>query len=94
MTKSEYGFAEYNVYKGDSNGTTESTRIRMTTDFAKASGANQYTTAGYGGWWWLRSPFYGNSSDARGVFSNGDANCHNYYAYGTSGGVCPALSLK
>ena len=81
------------MYKGDSNGTTESTRIRMTTDFAKASGAYQSTTAGYGGWWWLRSPSYLDSNHARRVDHDGYANYY-YYVYYTFGGVCPALSLK
>ena len=44
-TTAEYGFAQYSSY-GAGN-----TRIRMTTDFAKASGAYQNTNAGYGGWW-------------------------------------------
>jgi hypothetical protein len=94
VTKSEYGFAEYNVYKGDSNGTTESTRIRMTTDFAKASGAYQNTTAGYGGWWWLRSPSYLYSINARDVGYGGGANGHYGGVYSAFCGVCPALSLK
>ena len=93
VTTAEYGFAEYNVYKGDSNGTTESSRIRMITDFAKASGAWQNTTAGYGGWWWLRSPSYTGSTTARNVLYDGGARDNPYVGY-TSGGVCPALSLK
>ena len=92
VTRSAYGFAEYNVYKGDSNETTESTRIRMTTDFAKASGANQSTTAGYGGWWWLRSPYYDYSVGARDVGDGGSAG-YNSYVDSTIGGVCPALSI-
>ena len=93
VTTSAYGFAAYNVYKGDSNGTTESSRIRMTTDYSKASGAYQSSTAGYGGWWWLRSPYYGNSDNAREVNLSGYA----YYigsVYSNIGGVAPALSLQ
>ena len=55
VTKAEYGFAAYNEYKGDGTH-DDSTRIRMTTAFAKESGADQNTTEGYGGCWWLRSP--------------------------------------
>ena len=51
-TKAAYGFAVYDEY-GEDN-----TRIRVTTDYAKATGAYQDSTAGYGGWWWLRSPFF------------------------------------
>ena len=65
----------------------------MTTDFAKASGAWQYTTAGYGGWWWLRSPYFYNSIRARYVSYDGGAGS-NDLVYAASGGVCPALSLK
>ena len=92
-TESDYGFAAYYVYKGDSNGTTESTRIRMTTDWSKASGAYQDTTAGYGGWWWLRSPDCNYSTYARGVYSSGHA--YRYYSvYDYNAGVVPALSIN
>ncbi|MBR4004319.1 MAG: InlB B-repeat-containing protein [Treponema sp.] len=93
VTKSEYGFAAYNVWIGHPDGTTESTRIHKTTDFAKASGADQQdTTAGYGGSWWLRSP-YTDSGYSRGVGYNGHgdslAQVNN-----TPTGVVPALTLK
>ena len=97
VTNSEYGFAEYDVYKGDSNGTTESTRIPMTTDFAKASGAYQNTTEGYGGGWWLRSPTSTTSTLARGVsYRGGSSKADNSgdIVYSTYGGVCPALCLN
>ncbi|MBO7638816.1 MAG: hypothetical protein J6S91_07550 [Treponema sp.] len=86
-TTSDYGFAAYNQ-SGVGNA-----RIRMTTDYAKANYAYQNTSAGYGGWWWLRSPYGLNSRYARVVPSNGDAN-NDYYVDSSSGGVCPALSLK
>ncbi|MBR6078760.1 MAG: hypothetical protein IKP60_01210 [Treponema sp.] len=92
-TKSDYRFAAYYVYKGDSNGTTESTRIRMTTDFAKASGADQSTTAGCGGWWWLRSPCSDDDRDARGVTHSGGAFLYSGVR-DNDGGVVPALSLN
>ena len=92
VTKAEYGFAAYNVYKGDSNGTTESSRIRMTTDYAKANYAYQNTTAGYGGWWWLRSPYCYDRYNARDVSNDGSAY-GDYYVSPTNGGVCPALSI-
>lgn len=57
VTASDYGFAEYNVYVGDSNGTTESCRIRKATDYAIANYAflNIYD-ATLNVSWWLRSP--------------------------------------
>ena len=57
VTTSGYGFAEYNVYVGDSNGTTESCRIRKATDYAIANYAflNIYD-ATLNVSWWLRSP--------------------------------------
>ena len=92
-TTSEYGFAEYNVYVG-TNGTTTSTRIRVTTDYAYATGANQSSTIpGYGGWWWLRSPYYGREDFARDIYRDGDANDDIYVDF-TNGGVVPALSIS
>ena len=86
-TTTGYGFAKYDSYG------TENTRIRMTTDFAKASGAYQHTTAGYGGIWWLRSPSCNNSSSARSV--NGYALANGYSdVYLATGGVCPALCIN
>ena len=91
-TKAEYGFGAYNECKGDGTH-NDSTRIRMTTAFAKANGAWQSSTYGYGGCWWLRSPNCSNSNDARDVDGNGDA----YYkdrVYSDSVGVVPALCLN
>ena len=86
-TASDYGFTEYNVY-GLGN-----SRIRVTTDYAKANYAYQSSTAGYGGWWWLRSPHWYSSSSARDVRNDGCANyCYRVdYEYG---GVVPALSIS
>ena len=93
VTKSDYGFAAYNVYKGDSNGTTESTRIRMMTDWSKASGAYQDTTRGYGVFWWLRSPDDYFSDFARCVDDNGQASSASQ-VHNDIFGVVPALSLN
>ena len=86
-TTTEYGFAAY-----DSFG-TGSTRIRATTDYAKATGAYQSSTEGYGGWWWLRSPFFLIDIDARLVFFGGSAgNFDDVFFAG--GGVVPALCVQ
>ena len=87
------GFDEYNKYVGDGT-TLTSTRIRDTTDYAKATGADQSSTEGYGGCWWLRSPFYLDEDHARVISSDGYA----YDIYSdvgiTAGGVVPALSIS
>ena len=92
-TNSEYGFAEYNVYVGDLNDTTTSTRIRVSTDYAKATGANQDSKDGYGGWWWLRSPCSDNERKVRTTTCSGQVNSDGYVLY-TSMGVVPALSIS
>ena len=87
VTTSAYGFAAYDSYG------TGNKRIRVTTDFAKATGAYQDSTAGLGGWWWLRSPYYDSGINARIVNSDGNAyySINNVYIY--YGGVVPALSI-
>ena len=84
-TTSAYGFAEYNV--------ADSARIRYCTDYAKATGAYYSTTAGYGGWGWLRSPRYYDSSNARYINYDGDARYINDVSI-LYGGVVPALSIS
>ena len=89
VTKADYGFVAYDAYG------TGNTRIRMTTAFAQAKGAYQNTTAGYGGYWWLRSPYYSNSFGARGVNNNGGADYSDYgFVINDDFGVVPALCLK
>ncbi|MBR0125719.1 MAG: hypothetical protein IJM03_10255 [Treponema sp.] len=66
-TTTDYGFTAYNQYG------TGNSRIRVTTDFAKANYAYQSTTAGYGGWWWLRSPYYSFRYNARILNDDGSA---------------------
>ncbi len=86
-TTEDYGFTAYRVYgKGNS-------RIRITTDYAKANYADQSDTAGWGGCWWLRSP--GSSADynVRGISNSGAA----YVSYTLNNmylGVVPALSIS
>ena len=85
-TDNGYGFAAYNT-SGTGN-----TRIRVTTDYAKATGAYQDSADGCGGWWWLRSPVYNRESNARDILSDGGAN--NYInVHDAHGGVVPALCI-
>ena len=87
-TESEYGFGAYSD-SGEGN-----TRIRVTTDYAKATGASQGNpSAGYGGWWWLRSPNYRYDYYARGINDYGYAN-NSIDVGNTNGGVVPALSIS
>ena len=86
-TTASYGFASYSSY-GIGN-----TRIRVTTDYAKANYAYQSTSSGYGGFWWLRSPSYNYSGHARYVVYDGDAN-YSHYVNPTYRGVVPALSIS
>ena len=85
-TRNEYGFTAYNVY-GEGN-----SRIRVTTDYAKANYASQNTGTGYGGYWWLRSPGYYYSDYAR--YIDYDGNFHTYYVNSDYVGGVPALCLK
>ena len=81
---------DFGVFSASGAGNT---RIRVTTDYAKATGAYQDGTTGYGGWWWLRSPYYSDGRIARDVDLNGSA-------HDTKGvilaevGVVPALSIS
>ena len=87
VTKSEYGFTAYDVYgKGNS-------RICVTTDFAKACGACQNTSDGFGGYWWLRSPTYYDSFATRRVSDYGYAGLYSSVALDDFG-VVPALCLN
>ncbi|MCQ2600619.1 MAG: DUF6273 domain-containing protein [Treponema sp.] len=87
VINSDYGFEAYDSY-GKGN-----TRIRFPTDYAKANNASMDLTDGYGGFWWLRSPYFNYSSYARDVPSDGDVFISNgvgdMYL-----GVVPALSIS
>ena len=93
VTTSDYdGFGAYNS-SGKNN-----TRIRVSTDYARATGANDYSEngegeSGYGGWWWLRSPLNYSSFNARYVNYDGKADNY-YYDYRSNGGIVPALSVS
>ena len=86
-TTTDYGFTAYDQYG------TGNSRIRVTTDYAKANYAYQSTTAGYGGWWWLRSPGYFNSFNARDIGHGGNAD-DSINVNDLLGGVVPALSIS
>ena len=91
-TKSDYGFEEYNKW-GEGN-----TRIRVTTGYAKVTGAYQDSGAGYGGLWWLRSPDYYYSENypikACGIGYDGDALNLGNSVNSMKVGVVPALCIE
>ena len=87
VINSDYGFAAYNSY-GKGN-----TRIRFPTDYAKANYAFASEDDGYGGYWWLRSPFHRDSYNVSYVRNDGDALSYNYVR-DTGHGVVPALSIS
>ena len=87
VINSDYGFASYDS-KGKGN-----TRIRFSTDYAKANYAYESSTNGYGGVWWLRSPLYNLSYGAHHVLEHGDtSNFDDVYILHS--GVVPALSIS
>ena len=82
-TMLDYGFDVYNA--------SDNTRIRVTTDYAKATGAAQSSTAGGG--WWLRSPSYHSALYAREIYYDGLAYSRkDVFLSGV--GVVPALCIK
>lgn len=85
-TTSDYGFAEYDSL-GGGNG-----RIRVTTDYAKANYAFQSSTAGWGGWWWLRSPYHSYSDHTHDINQGGNAD-NASDVDDKEGGVVPALCV-
>ncbi|MBQ5999451.1 MAG: hypothetical protein IJL70_08280, partial [Treponema sp.] len=85
-TTTSYGFDAYNS-SGAGN-----TRIRVTTDYAKANYAAQNTTSGYGGYWWLRSPSHDERYNVRYVGQSGLADCY-YYSARDINGIVPALCV-
>ena len=86
VTTSAYGFAAYDSYGAGNK------RIRVTTDFAKATGAYQDSNAGMGGWWWLRSPYYHIGLNVLYVDYHGKADSPNI-VNNDRGGIVPALCV-
>ena len=89
-TTEDYGFTEYNV-SGEGN-----SRIRVTTDYAKANyahGMYHYGYSWYAGWWWLHSPYYDKSNYARYTYSDGSVT-GSYDVKLEIVGVVPALCIS
>ena len=86
-TTTDYGFTAYNQWG------TGNSRIRVTTDYAKANYAFQVETAGLGGQWYLRSPYHYTSYYACNVGCDGGAKVSNSVLINYLG-VVPALSIS
>ncbi len=89
VTTAAYGFDVniYDIYD------PKNARIRVTTDFSRASGVWQRTESDYSGGWWLRSPNAGIADCARCVDHDGRADVSGD-VYQCRTGVVPALCLK
>ena len=88
VTNSAYGFNSSYI-------NVDTARRKQNTDYAKSQGVWTSTSSGYegNGFWWLRSPLYNDSYDARLVYYSGYAD-YDYYVRITFYGVVPALKLK
>ncbi|MBR5966190.1 MAG: hypothetical protein IK015_08775 [Treponema sp.] len=87
VTRNAYGFEAYNSYGAGNK------RIRVTTDFAKATGAYQNSTASRGGCWWLRSPSFNSGLSAHNVSDDGYAEL-NVSVSLSKLGVVPVLCIS
>lgn len=85
VTDRNYGFSS------NSNGGDGNLRIRKPTDFALANYSYKTGSAG-SGYWWLRSPYYGDTSKVQVVDNNGSAYVSNT-ATSKVCGIVPALYL-
>lgn len=87
-TTSTYGFPTYNT-SGLGN-----SRIRITTDWAKANHAYPSNDKGYGGEWYLRSPGYSQGSDVQGVNEEGHSSINLFTSRAVALGIVPALRVS
>lgn len=93
VTSNAYGFADYNVSGLDTEKKDKTGRIHMTTDYARAKNVLQSSDNGFGGRWWLRSPYYDNDNTAYAV--NYDGNSRSTGDVSTMDiGIVPALVVK
>ena len=87
VINSAYGFSS-------DGGDYDTARQMTVSDYARSTGAYMITSSSYFGcgYWWLRSPYYGNISFARYVSSSGNAGGSDYANYDDRG-VVPALNI-
>ncbi len=84
VTRAEYGFSKY-------SDVCDKARVRVVTDYAKASGAPLNTYAGKSAAWWLRSPWH---LDSCAHFVDGDgAASRQDGGVNFTNGFAPALCL-
>ncbi|MBR1537423.1 MAG: hypothetical protein IJ630_10855, partial [Treponema sp.] len=95
LTKSDYGFQVYNSPSVSDYSSGANSRTRFTTDYAKANYALQDVRDGIGGWWWMRSPRFYASTEARIVIRNGCTDNNFRCVYNSNeGGIVPALCVS
>ena len=82
-----YRFDNDNVFGSDS------TRIRIPTDFARANHARQYQEVYNGGPWYLRSPYHKYNYEVRYVTDRGKADV-SYVVTSNGNGIVPAIYLE
>ncbi len=89
VVNSSYGFESNAIISDEARQLTG-------TDYAKSQGLYVEATGTYvgNGWWWLRSPFPYNDSNANHVQPIGISDYNNYDVDYTSGGVVPALNIQ
>ncbi len=67
-------------------------RTKGSTDYAKAQGCYRDTSNNGNCKWWLRSPYYAESTYAQ--YADGNGEIYNIYVSGTEFGVVPAVKVK
>ena len=88
VTKSSYGF-------NSSYSSTDSSRQKVTSDYARANYAWNNAPNYINGYWWVRSPYYNSSNIAWYVNCLGYNNNDYYgYVYNNFGGVVPAIKIS
>lgn len=91
LSKSDVKNTSYG-YTWVKNETTNDTRTKKVTEYAKSQGV--YADANNGGWWWLRTPSYNSADPTKNDLAHNVkvvGTIHSSNVYLTTGGVVPAM---